>query len=64
MPCCVAIADAIGVRALLVQAKNERARAWYKQYGFEESPTEALLLVLMTEDVRSFLERYPTVLDE
>src|SRR6478672_1467167 len=31
-------AEAIGARVLLVHAKHEAAKAWYLQYGFEESP--------------------------
>lgn len=31
-------ADAIGIRALVVHAKHERARTWYERYGFEPSP--------------------------
>ena len=61
---CVATADAIGVRVLLVHATNERARAWYEQYGFEESPTDPLHRVLMMKDARSFVERYASVSDE
>ncbi|CAI8244095.1 MAG: Uncharacterised protein [Marinobacterium sp. xm-d-530] len=35
-----------GVRALLVHALNERAKRFYKYYGFKVSPTDPLLLML------------------
>lgn len=54
---CVAAADAIGVRALLVHAKHERAKAWYEQYGFEESPTDPLHVMMLMKDARAFVER-------
>jgi hypothetical protein len=54
----VAATDAIGVRVLLVHAKHERARAWYKQFGFEESPTDPLHMMLVMKDVRAFVERH------
>jgi GNAT superfamily N-acetyltransferase len=50
-------ADAIGVRALLVHAKHERARAFYEQYGFEPSPSDPLHLVLLIKDLKRFVER-------
>ena len=52
---CLQAADAIGVRAMLVHAKSERARAWYAQYGFEASPTDPLHLVLLLKDLRAFV---------
>lgn len=47
-------AESIGVRALLIHAKHERARAWYGQYGFESSPTDPLHLMLLMKDLRAF----------
>ncbi len=55
---CVEAADAIGVRVLLVHAKHERAKAWYEQYGFEESLTDPLHLMMLMKDVRAFVERH------
>jgi GNAT superfamily N-acetyltransferase len=57
---CVEAADAIGVRVLLVHAKHGRARGWYEQYGFEQSPTDPLHLMLLMKDVRAFVERHPS----
>jgi ribosomal protein S18 acetylase RimI-like enzyme len=54
---CVQAAEAIGARVLLVHAKHERAKAWYMQFGFEESPTDPLHLLLLLKDVRALLQR-------
>jgi GNAT superfamily N-acetyltransferase len=55
---CLDAAEAIGARVLLVHAKHEAAKAWYLQYGFEESPTDPLHLLMLLKDVRSFLQRH------
>jgi GNAT superfamily N-acetyltransferase len=55
---CVEAADAIGARVLLVHAKTDAAKAWYMQYGFEESPTDPLHLLMLMKDVRAFLRRH------
>jgi GNAT superfamily N-acetyltransferase len=61
---CLEAADAIGARVLLVHAKHDAAKAWYTQFGFEESPSDPLHLMMLMKDVRAFLERhgiaYPT----
>ncbi len=54
---CLDAAGAIGARVLLVHAKHEAAKAWYLRYGFEESPTDPLHLLMLLKDVRSFLQR-------
>jgi len=53
-------AGAIGVRVLLVHAKHERAKSWYERYGFEESPTDPLHLMMLMKDIRAFVERHPS----
>jgi GNAT superfamily N-acetyltransferase len=45
-------ADTIGVRAILVHAKDESARAFYAHYGFEASPTDPLHLILLIKDAK------------
>ena len=46
-------ADEIGVRALLVHAKDERARDFYLRLAeFEPSPTDPLHLYLLMKDLR------------
>ena len=50
-----AAADIIGARALLVHAVNESAKDFYSRYGFEESPTHPLHLMLLMKDIRKTL---------
>lgn len=49
----LAAADNIGLRAMLVHAKDDEARSWYEQYGFEASPTDDLHLILLMKDIRA-----------
>jgi GNAT superfamily N-acetyltransferase len=51
----VQASEPIGIRALLVHAKHEQARAWYTQYGFEPSSTDPLHLLLLLKDIRKVL---------
>ncbi|MDQ3410471.1 MAG: hypothetical protein M3469_10870 [Actinomycetota bacterium] len=53
---CVTAAEAIGARLLLVHAKHAAAKAWYQQYGFEESPTGPLHLQILMKDLRAQLD--------
>jgi GNAT superfamily N-acetyltransferase len=55
---CVEAAEAIGARVLLVHAKHDAAKEWYMQFGFEESPTDPLHLLMLLKDVRAFLQRH------
>lgn len=55
---CVDAAEVIGARVLLVHAKHEAAKDWYRQYDFEESPTDPLHLLMLMKDVRAFLARH------
>lgn len=48
-------AEELGIRVMLVHAKHERASDRYKRFGFEESPTDPLHLVLLMKDLRAFL---------
>ena len=54
---CLQAADSVGVRAMLIHAKHEQARAWYEQYGFERSPSDPLHLMLLVKDLRAFVDR-------
>jgi GNAT superfamily N-acetyltransferase len=47
-----AAADEIGVRAVLVHAKDEDARAFYERFDFEPSPTDPLHLYLLMKDLK------------
>lgn len=51
----VQAADIAGIRALLVHAKDENAKLWYKSFDFEESPSDPLHLFLLTKDIRKML---------
>ncbi|HVE67539.1 MAG TPA: GNAT family N-acetyltransferase [Solirubrobacteraceae bacterium] len=51
----IAAAGHVGMRAILVHAKHEKARAWYERWGFERSPTDPLHLVLLMKDIRATL---------
>ncbi|KMV18288.1 GCN5 family acetyltransferase [Mycolicibacterium conceptionense] len=53
----VAAAEIIGVRALLVHALHEQARAFYAHFDFEPSPTDPLHLLLLIKDARALIDR-------
>jgi hypothetical protein len=42
----------IGVRALAVDAKDEKAIAFYRHFGFTPSPTDARHLFMIIKDIR------------
>ncbi len=48
-----AAADIAGIRALLVHAKDEEARAWYEALEFEPGPTDPYHLFLLMKDLRA-----------
>ncbi len=50
-------ADIAGIRALLVHAKDESARDWYRQWEFEASAADPLQLFLLLKDLKSMLGR-------
>ena len=50
-------ADIIGARALLVHAKDSQARSFYEQFGFEQSPTDPLHLLLIMKDLQRRIRR-------
>jgi GNAT superfamily N-acetyltransferase len=51
-----AAADEIGVRALLIHAKDDGARSFYmSQAEFEPSPTDSMHLFLLIKDLRKAL---------
>lgn len=53
----VEASDIIGVRALLVHALNDIARAFYAHFDFEPSPTDPLHLLLLIKDARVVVGR-------
>ena len=46
-------ADIAGVRAVIVHAKDQNARAFYERYGFIQSPTDPLHLHVLIKDLRN-----------
>jgi predicted N-acetyltransferase YhbS len=48
-------AETIGARVVLVHAIGEGVRSFYTRYGFEESPTNPLHLMMLMKDVRKSL---------
>jgi GNAT superfamily N-acetyltransferase len=51
----LAAADTIGVRALVVHALDDQARAFYMRHGLQLSPTDPLHLMIMLKDVAASL---------
>ena len=45
-------ADVIGVRAVLVHAKDEESRAFYQGFDFEPSPVDPLQMFLLMKDLK------------
>ncbi len=45
-------ADMIGIRAVLVHAKDEDARAFYERFDFEPSPVDPLQMFLLMKDLK------------
>lgn len=48
-------ADIVGVRALLVHAKDDEARAFYERIDFEPSPVDPLQMFLLMKDLKRAL---------
>ncbi len=48
-------ADIAGVRALLVHAKDDAARAFYERFDFDPSPTDPYHLFLLTKDLNRLI---------
>lgn len=53
----VEASEIIGVRALLVHALHDNARAFYAHFDFEPSPTDPLHLLLLIKDARAVIGR-------
>ena len=51
----VAAAELVGVRAILVHAMSEHARAFYQKHGFHASPVEPLTLMITLEEARRMM---------
>jgi GNAT superfamily N-acetyltransferase len=51
----LSVSDIVGIRALLVHAKDDTARKWYLNWDFEPSPTDPLHLFLMIKDLKAMI---------
>lgn len=51
-------AEGIGIRALLVHAKDDTAKAFYQHFNFETLPGSPLHLVLLLKDARRIVSRW------
>jgi len=49
------VSDIVGIRALIVHAKNDVARQWYTEWEFEPSPTDPFHLFLMLKDLKAIV---------
>jgi GNAT superfamily N-acetyltransferase len=47
----IEVAQSVGVRVLLIHAKDNAARSFYKHYGFVESPIDPLVLMMLLPKV-------------
>ena len=45
------VSQSVGVRVLLIHAKDEEAKAFYSHYGFVESPFDPLVMVTLLGDL-------------
>lgn len=48
-------AEIAGIRALVVHAKDDRARQYYEQFDFVPSPTDPLHLLVLLKDLRRLI---------
>ncbi|MFL5244027.1 MAG: GNAT family N-acetyltransferase [Gemmataceae bacterium] len=48
----VRAADIVGCRAVMVHAKDDRARTFYERFGFVQSPSDPFRLFLLMKDIR------------
>ncbi len=52
----VQASEYIGIRAILVHAKDETARKFYEQFGFESSTVDPLKLMLLVKDAKKTIK--------
>ena len=52
----VAVSEEVGIRALLVHAIDDSARAFYTRFGFEPSRTDPNNLQIIIKDIKASLE--------
>jgi hypothetical protein len=47
----IEVAGSVGVRLVLVHAKDEEAKSFYRHYGFVESPVDPMTMMMLIGDV-------------
>ena len=47
----IEVAQSVGVRVLLIHAKNENAKNFYEHYGFAASPLDPLVMMMLLADL-------------
>lgn len=52
----IAAADIVGIRAVLVHAKDEAARRFYEHFDFDPSPVDPLHLYLLVKDIAELIK--------
>lgn len=52
----LAAADIVGIRAIMVHAKDETARRFYEHFNFDPSPIEPLQLFLLIKEIAQLLK--------
>ncbi len=58
----IEVAQSVGVRVLLIHAKDDAARSFYRHYGFVESPIDSLVLMILLPKVSRTGPSLPRVL--
>jgi N-acetylglutamate synthase-like GNAT family acetyltransferase len=54
--CCLNASDEVGVRAVMVDAKNENARRFFEHFGFEAFQADPNRLFLLLKDLRKNIQ--------
>jgi GNAT superfamily N-acetyltransferase len=52
----LAAADIVGIRAVLVHAKDETARRFYEHFNFDPSPFDPMHLLLLVKDIARLIK--------
>jgi GNAT superfamily N-acetyltransferase len=56
---CLRVSEDVGIAALVIDAKHERAKAFYLHYNFEALPDRPLTLCLLLPALRKMLDTKP-----
>jgi hypothetical protein len=56
------VAESLGVRVLLIHAKDDEAKNFYSHFGFVESPLDPLVMMMLLTELRLAIRRGTSVL--